>query len=273
MPYIDQEIQSRWFDFGGDTVINTNAMIRLTGERQSQSGWLWSRLPITAQNFQVEFEFKIHGSSNALYGDGMAMWISKQRAQQGKVFGSIDNFEGLGIFFDTYANNRRSPHSFPFVMAMLGDGSTAYDHENDGSANEVASCSSQFRSRDDVTKGRLTYYKDNYLKFELQTHGNDRWDECFRIDGVTLPPVAYLGFTAHTGEVTDNHDIISVTTSSLPPVPKVSVNRKPPPKLAKSGSVVGWMLKLGGLGLIAYGVRFAYTYYKDTQNKKTEFRF
>jgi lectin, mannose-binding 2 len=84
-------------------------------------------------------EFKIHGQGN-LYGDGMAMWLTKQRAQQGKVFGSTDKFEGLGIFFDTYKNNRPGV-VFPYVMAMLGDGEKSYDKEHDGKENELAGCS------------------------------------------------------------------------------------------------------------------------------------
>lgn len=32
------------FDFGGSSVINTNKHIRLTQDRKSQAGWLWSRL-------------------------------------------------------------------------------------------------------------------------------------------------------------------------------------------------------------------------------------
>jgi hypothetical protein len=30
---------------------------------------------------------------------------------------------------------------FPYIMAMQGDGHTAYDKDNDGKANEVAGCS------------------------------------------------------------------------------------------------------------------------------------
>lgn len=42
---IDDELQNRWFDFGGDTVINTNRHIRLTSKNlQAQQGYLWSRL-------------------------------------------------------------------------------------------------------------------------------------------------------------------------------------------------------------------------------------
>lgn len=88
---------------------------------------------------QIEVEFKIEGSGN-LHGDGFAMWLTKQRATQGPVFGSTDNFEGLGIFFDTYKNNRPGT-SFPYVMAMMGDGQTTYDQAHDGKANELAGCS------------------------------------------------------------------------------------------------------------------------------------
>src|SRR3954451_4458254 len=69
---------------------------------------------------KIEVEFKIHGNGN-LHGDGMAMWLTKQRASPGPVFGSVDRFDGLGIFFDTYKNNRPGT-VFPYVMAMVGDG-------------------------------------------------------------------------------------------------------------------------------------------------------
>ena len=88
---------------------------------------------------QVLFEFKIHGQGS-LYGDGFAMWLTKQRAQPGNVFGHTDKFEGLGIFFDTYKNNRPGT-VFPYIMAMNGDGNTPYDKDNDGKANELAGCS------------------------------------------------------------------------------------------------------------------------------------
>ena len=57
-------------------------------------------MPLTATNWEVEFEFKIHGSGT-LFGDGMAVWVTKSRAEEGPVFGIRDEFEGLGVFFDT----------------------------------------------------------------------------------------------------------------------------------------------------------------------------
>lgn len=116
---------------------------------------------MTATNWEIEFEFKISGAGT-LYGDGMALWVTKERATIGPVFGSINKFDGLGeiqesipfvysllttlnrlvsgIFFDTYKNNRPGV-IFPYVMAMIGDGKTEYNHNNDGKDQELAGCS------------------------------------------------------------------------------------------------------------------------------------
>lgn len=213
-PYLDSDLQSRWFDWGGDTVIRTDSYIRLTGDRQEQGGWLWSRLPLTATNWELEVEFKIHGNGN-LYGDGLALWVTKQRAVEGPVFGSQDNFEGLGIFIDTYKNNRPGT-VFPYVMAMLGDGHTSYNHGNDGKDQEAAGCSARgIRGSATPTKLRLTYFQENYLQLELQYKDETTWITCFHIPNVTLPTVSYLGFSAHCGELSDNHDIISISAKNL----------------------------------------------------------
>ncbi|TFK50831.1 hypothetical protein OE88DRAFT_1630975 [Heliocybe sulcata] len=212
-PYIDQDLQNRWWDFGADAVINTNKHIRLTRNRPSEMGWLWSRLPITASNYVMEVEFKISGESNHLYGDGMAIWLTKSRTEPGPVFGSVDKFEGLALFLDTYPNARHS-YSFPRVVAMMGDGKTEYDHDNDGEANSIGACSLSFRRTNVATKLRLTYFKDEYLDVKVQYRAWDEWTPCFTITGVTIPPTPFLGFSALTGAVSDNHDVISVTTSS-----------------------------------------------------------
>ncbi|QDS74719.1 hypothetical protein FKW77_000743 [Venturia effusa] len=215
-PYLDSEMQSRWFDFGGDTIVRTDKYIRLTPEIPSRQGWIFSRVPLTATNWEIEVEFKISGSGT-LYGDGMAMWLTKERAQGGSVFGFKDKFEGLGIFLDTYKNNRPGV-VFPYVMAMLGDGNTPYDKENDGKANELAGCSARgIRDRDQAhpTKLRLTYFADKSLVLDLQYKSENVWENCFSLGDVKIPSVAYLGFSAETGELSDDHDIISVRTKNL----------------------------------------------------------
>ncbi|KAG5935106.1 hypothetical protein E4U53_000508 [Claviceps sorghi] len=223
-PYLDTEMQSRWFEFGGDTIIRANSYIRLTSDLPSQSGWLFSRLPITATNWEVEVEFQISGKHH-LYGDGLAMWITKERGQRGEVFGSADRFEGLGIFIDTYKNNRPGV-VFPYIMAMHGDGQKSYNKNDDGKDGELAGCSARgIRHASVPTKLRLTYLQDKQLKLDIQYKEEGEWTSCFVVDKPpSIPNLAYLGFSAETGELSDNHDIISVLTKNLYSNPSSSSN-------------------------------------------------
>ncbi|GLB37850.1 putative legume-like lectin family protein [Lyophyllum shimeji] len=212
-PYIDQDLQNRWWDFGADAYVNTNKHIRLTQNRPSQMGWLWSRLALTASNFVIELEFKVSGDSSHLFGDGLAVWLTKDRAQEGPVFGNKDNFEGLGIFLDTYQNGRHS-YSFPRIYAMLGDGETSYDFGNDGDEQSIGGCSANFRRTNVATKLKITYVREKFLDVKIQYKAWDDWSDCFHLKNVSLPATPFLGFTAMTGDVSDAHDIITVTTYS-----------------------------------------------------------
>lgn len=211
--------------------------IRLTSDRPSQEGWIFSRVPLTATNWEIEVEFKIHGQGN-LHGDGFALWLTKQRGMVGPVFGSVDKFEGLGIVFDTYKNNRPGT-VFPYVMAMMGDGHRIYDKANDGKDNELMGCSARgIRGASIPTKAKLTYFQDKSLKLELQYKTEDQWELCFETnEPPTIPSVAYLGFSAETGELSDNHDIISVSTKNLYDTKgRDNVMNKPGNKGASKGS-------------------------------------
>ncbi|KAF9563007.1 hypothetical protein CPC08DRAFT_794567 [Agrocybe pediades] len=212
-PYIDQDLQNRWWDFGADAYVNTNKHVRLTRNAPSQMGWLWSRLALTPANFIIEVEFKVTGDSSHLYGDGLAMWLTKDRIAEGPVFGSKDEFTGLGIFLDTYSNARHS-YSFPRIVGMLGDGKTKYDFGNDGDGQEIGACSANFRRTNVATKLKVTYVKKSFLDVKIQYKAWDDWTDCFRVENLELPPNPFLGFSAMTGDVSDAHDIISVTSYS-----------------------------------------------------------
>lgn len=80
---------------------NTNKHVRLTQDKPSQSGWLWARMPLSVSNWQIDVEFKVDGKAHNIFGDGWAFWLTSDRAKQGPVFGSVDWFKGIGIFFDT----------------------------------------------------------------------------------------------------------------------------------------------------------------------------
>ena len=38
---------------------NTNRHVRLTQDKPSQTGWLWSRMPLSPGNWQIDVEFKV----------------------------------------------------------------------------------------------------------------------------------------------------------------------------------------------------------------------
>lgn len=43
------------------------------------------------------------------------------------MFGSSDQWNGLGVFFDSFDNDNKRNN--PYIMAMVNDGTKIYDHE------------------------------------------------------------------------------------------------------------------------------------------------
>ncbi|KAJ2762730.1 hypothetical protein H4S06_000496 [Coemansia sp. BCRC 34490] len=214
LPYVDEGFQMRNYDFGGDAIVNTLSRIRLTPDLQSRMGWVWSTTPLPDDYWKVEFEIKVGGKGGYLYGDGMGFFVTKERASPGPVFGNRDYFHGLGVLFDTYPNGKHD-FSTPFVMGMVGDGKTAYDGAHDGDANRLGMCEAYFRNLNNPTKVAVTYYKGRFVNVQLQLQPKDKWINCFTINNATLPTGSYLGFTALTGDISDNHDLISVRAETL----------------------------------------------------------
>ena len=186
-------MQSRFFDFGGDTIIRADQYAvprspnkadievaladmydsrQIARHRKAGSSPGYPSRPRIGRSIsfysyidrrsvliylQIEVEFKIHGQGN-LHGDGMAIWLTKQRGTTGPVFGSTDKFEGLGVFIDTYKNQRPGV-VFPYVMAMVGNTSVTYDKDHDGKDNEIAGCSvrSPHQFRDPTSSTQISH--------------------------------------------------------------------------------------------------------------------
>jgi mannose-binding lectin 2 len=145
----------------------------------------------------------------------------------------------------------------------------------------------------------LTYHKDNFLSLELQYRKDEEWQPCFSIPNVSLPPVAYLGFSAHTGEVSgtspsisaniDNHDLIKVETKTIystsgrqppatNPTPKKGKSRSQPARnaqkaksgkpLPKGDSFGMAMLRVFGVLVIMGVAYFVWTAYRAQQTNR-----
>ena len=84
-----------------------------------------------------------------------------------QVFGSSDKWNGLGIFFDSFDNDNK--HNNPYIIGMTNDGTLAYDHQKDGSTQQLAGCLRDFRNKPFPVKARITYYQ-NTLTVNIQIY-------------------------------------------------------------------------------------------------------
>src|SRR6218665_1757765 len=176
--------------------------------------------------WEVVINFKVHGHGKELFGDGMAIWYVKHPMQLGDVFGAGDFFWGLGVFLDTYANqNGAHSHGHPYISAMVNNASIGYDHDRDGTHTSISGCESKFRGVDHDTYLSIRYYNDT-LTIRTDIDGTGIWEDCLYSDDVKLPTGLYLGVTAATGDLSDNHDLISIKTYMLDiPATALSVDR------------------------------------------------
>lgn len=141
-----------------------------------------------------------------LYGS----WLTRN-VLPGPVFGSKDYFNGLGIFFDTYANSRSRP--IPYVMAMVGDGKKQYDHDFDGSNNEVGGCATEFRNSEHPTRVRIRYLKKELMvlicliwhtAFQNLTYGVYRWNSMTKATIITVLASKWTMLSSQSTAISDS---------------------------------------------------------------------
>lgn len=205
---------SQWDLMG--TAMVTPDHVRLTPDLQSRQGAVWSRIPFYLRDWELKVHFKIHGMGKKNFnGDGLAIWLTKDRMQNGPVFGNTNQFVGLGVFVDTYPNADKShDRAFPYVSAMLGNGTLSYDHDRDGRPTELGGCPAMVRNAIYSTF-LLIRYSNKKLTLMVDVDGKQEWKECAEVTGVHLPMGYFFGASSATGDLSDNHDIISMKLYQL----------------------------------------------------------
>ncbi|XP_053946427.1 vesicular integral-membrane protein VIP36 [Anastrepha ludens] len=283
-PFQGIGINLPYWDFLGHTMVTSN-YIRLTPDLQSKSGALWNYSPVMTRNWEVHVTFKVHGRGNELFGDGFAIWYTKERMQGGPVFGSKDYFSGLAVILDTYSNqNGPHNHQHPYLSAMINNGTWTYDHDRDGTHTQLAGCEVRFRNVDYETHVSIRYEND-ILSISTDMENRGEWKSCFVVNDVELPTGYFLGLSATTGDLSDNHDIvgvkfydldINVTPEEISARSKIVPRAKtyePPrehkddPKPGMSNVKIFFILLFGMLVAIA-GAIFAISYFKEKNSRK-----
>ncbi|CAJ0929971.1 unnamed protein product [Ranitomeya imitator] len=118
------------------------------------------------------------------------------------------------------SNTIHSLRIFPYVSAMVSNGSLSYDHTRDGRPTELGGCTAMVRNLNHDTFLVIRYVKRR-LTIMIDIDGKQEWRDCLDVPGVRLPRGYYFGASAATGDLTDNHDIISLK------VYQISVERTP----------------------------------------------
>uniref|UniRef100_A0A183C4B6 L-type lectin-like domain-containing protein n=1 Tax=Globodera pallida TaxID=36090 RepID=A0A183C4B6_GLOPA len=267
-PYQYADIDLPFWDIVGSAIL-TPQHIRLTSDLQSLRGGLWNKVPNSVRDWEMVVSFKVHGSTGALFG------------------GPGNFFRGLGIFLDTYSNhNGPHQHAHPYISAMVSNGTLQYDHDADGThtqlGGEHTGCEAKFRNKEHDTQVLIRYVADTLSVFTDIT-GAAQWRRCFSVDGVILPSNFYFGITAATGELSDNHDVLSVrmfeqeyarvekpfesvNRDSMDPIaaPRDHVPDRRPSKLGWIGSI---FLVLIGLAVVVGVLGFGLFFFQKRQER------
>lgn len=213
-PYLAQKDGSvPFWEYSGNAIANEE-MVRITPSLRSQKGAIWTRMATNFDWWEVELIFRVTGRGR-IGADGLAFWYTESRGQDGPVFGSNDQWNGLGIFFDSFDNDNK--HNNPFIMAMTNDGTRVYDHQQDGSTQQLAGCLRDFRNKPFPVRAKIEYYQNTLtVMFQNGMSNNEQdYEMCLRVGNVILPKTGHFGLTAATGGLADDHDALKFLTHSL----------------------------------------------------------
>jgi len=213
-PYLAQKDGSvPFFTYSGNAIASEE-MVRITPSLRSQKGMIWSKEMTNFDWWEVELTFRVTGRGR-IGADGLAFWYTAAKGVEGPVYGSSDQWIGLGVFFDSFDNDNK--HNNPYINAMVNDGSKNFDHQNDGATQQLAGCLRDFRNKPFPVKARIEYYLNILTVFiHNGMSNNDKdFEMCIRAENVVLPKNGYFGVSAATGGLADDHDALKFITHSL----------------------------------------------------------
>ncbi|KAL1921248.1 uncharacterized protein VTP21DRAFT_10964 [Calcarisporiella thermophila] len=215
-----------YYDASGD-VFKGQDFIRLAPSIPGLKGALWGQLPNPYPEWEAEFAFRIT-PRHANGGDGIAFWYTRERMQEGPIFGSGPKWTGLGIFFDSGAKSKdQAEERNPVIRAAMNNGVQAFSSE-EIPARELASCFRELRAPKSVVYARITYHANQTLQVATDLiNKGESYIPCFEAENVQLPADYYFGISALAGKPADDHDLISLEIYQLNPPEKTMHPSRP----------------------------------------------
>ena len=117
----DRQVSPAWRAHGSAAVHRNFA--RLTPDRQSKAGALWSAASVGADQATLELTFRISGQGQHFFGDGLALWLSADRAfRAGAFHGADPRFAGVAVVADTFRNDEAAAAHRDLALVASGGG-------------------------------------------------------------------------------------------------------------------------------------------------------
>ncbi|GFN88970.1 ergic-53 like protein [Plakobranchus ocellatus] len=208
-----------FWEYFGDALAGDEG-IRITPSLRSKKGSVWSKNKLENNGWEIEAGLRIAGRGR-IGADGMAIWFTENRASAqddpntNVVFGAADKWNGLGVFLDSFDNDGQ--HNNPYIMGVVNNGQVSYDHQSDGSNQHIGGCLRDFRNKPFPVRIKIEYY-NNMLTVRVNnglTNNANDFEICFTAMNVVLPASGYVGISAATGGLADDHDALYLLTHTL----------------------------------------------------------
>ncbi|XP_029564310.1 protein ERGIC-53 isoform X3 [Salmo trutta] len=189
--------------------------VRITPSLRSQKGSVWTKNTVNFDHWEVKVTFRVSGRGR-MGADGLAIWFTTAQGLDGPVYGAADNWNGIGIFFDSFDNDGKKNN--PAVLVVGNNGKLVYDHPNDGTTQALGTCLRDFRNKPYPVRAKITYYKKTLTVLINNgfTPDKDDYEFCTKVDNMIIPQEGYFGISAATGGLAgDDHDVLSFLTFRL----------------------------------------------------------
>ncbi|KAG0253560.1 hypothetical protein BG011_006305 [Mortierella polycephala] len=214
-----------FWDPHGDTFVAVD-FVRLAPSVPGLKGSVWRSTPNEYKEWEVEFSFKAFGQ-NQVGGRGLAFWYTQERAIEGPVFGSKDQWKGLGVFMDTSdpANQRNTP----VIYGIINDGSKPFPSNPTANKNSFGGCLRDYKNSPVPVVVRVSYVGGT-LRVAADTYSKGKkLIPCFEQKDLSLPVGYYFGVSAEASSngSPDDHDLFTFEVYEVNPPPKVKKPMRP----------------------------------------------
>eukprot|EP00944_MAST-04C_sp_MAST-4C-sp1_P006919 g6919.t1 len=196
---------------------------------------MWGIKHVNVDNWSAVLGFRVSGQGRTLFGDGLVFWFSDMGSyRSGNLFGIDSKFNGFAVILDTFKNTETA-HVHKDISVLMGKGDDAVSRLN----TERAGCDANFRyyegadsfkAAESMSHLKITF-KNKVLSVSVDQTGDGKFKHCFSAQNV-LPETfdvrrAFFGLSATTGQLADNHDVLSFNSYEL----ELSDQEAPNPEL------------------------------------------